>query len=812
MANRTIRTRRVSRKLLPVLRPLKTFKRRGKKSEPRRKSSRLSHLPFDWRRVTLAVGTIAVLSFLMSIHFLPDRVTLSIGERSPAEIRAARSVTYYDTDATTRQRANAALRIPRVFDPDHTALAQSTHTVSDVFEAIHRARGNAGTSGSTRRSQILAAELGTTIAPHFTSEQLRFLATTPLPTLDRLQNSIHRLIENAQSQPIRSDGSDVERARQEYDREAGKANSTPGKAIEVGVAQVVGRLALRANQIYNPVKTRQLRDAEMRHVPPVPGELRAGEVVIHEGEVFSQLHQDKATALGLISPRLDVVTALSICALAGAMVLLVGYYLRVQRPDLYDSPKHLFLLAAIVITSVFGLKIFGQMLGLPLSIVQFSYLGMMMVVAAGMMVAVLMDLPLAILVTALLSVQSGLIMNHELRFSVMTLISSLVGIYSVSEMRDRQHLLRAIAAVAATNLALVWVLGGLLGDTLREVVSGSAWAVFAAAIGVGVFWFGIIALEKPFGILTHAWLLELSASEHPLLRELCLTAPGTYAHSIMVGNLAEAGAEAIGANALFCRVASYYHDVGKMRNPQFFVENQHAENVHNRLKPSLSALVIASHVRDGVEMAIQHKLPAQIVAVVAEHHGTSLIQYFYNRALEEGGAEARHDPVLEQHFRYDGPRPQTRESGIIMLADTIEAAIRCLDKPTPARIQGRIEELVHQKLADGQLDECDLTFKDIQKIQAAFARLLSAMLHGRVAYPNLSKPSPGLIEQGLNVDTLGSLDTMSPETYEPLSQTPASQHTSEKASALHGGHHPELSETPHSDEIVVASRPSRPPL
>src|SRR5262249_21771188 len=157
------------------------------------------------------------------------------------------------------------------------------------------------------------------------------------------------------------------------------------------------------------------------------------------------------------------------------------------------------------------------------------------------------------------------------------------------------------------------------------------------------FRLGVTVLEKPFGVLTHAWLLELSASEHPLLRELCLTAPGTYAHSVMVGNLAEAGADAIRANSFFCPVASYYHDGGKMRRPDFFVENQHAENVHNRLNPSLSALIIASHVRDGLEIADLHKLPPQIKSVIAEHHGTSLIQFFYDQAVAGGESGAKHD-------------------------------------------------------------------------------------------------------------------------------------------------------------------------
>jgi hypothetical protein len=371
----------------------------------------------------------------------------------------------------------------------------------------------------------------------------------------------------------------------------------------------------------------------------------------------------------------------------------------------------------------------------------------------------------------------------------MTLISGLVGIYSVTDIRHRNDLLKATAMVAAANLIPVWVLGGLVGDTLPEVMSGSAWAVLAATIGVGAFWFGVTVFEKPFGVLTHAWLLELSASEHPLLRELCMTAPGTYAHSVMVANLAEAGAEAIGANSFFCRVASYYHDIGKMRRPDFFVENQHAENVHNRLNPSLSALIIASHVRDGLELADQHRLPPQFKDVIAEHHGTSLIQYFYNQAVAGSEHPGRHDPVLEQHFRYEGPKPQTPESGIIMLADTVEAAVRCLERPTAQRIQNRIDELVQLKLADGQLDECNLTLRDIRMIQAAFGRIMTGMLHGRIEY-KVPKPTPGLAAQGLKVTLADAL--------------PEELHSEEaRCAAVHADNYPQLSADPPQHETAA---------
>jgi hypothetical protein len=359
-----------------------------------------------------------------------------------------------------------------------------------------------------------------------------------------------------------------------------------------------------------------------------------------------------------------------------------------------------------------------------------------------MLVSALLDVSLGVLITSLLAVQSGLIMNHEIRFAVMSLVSGLVGIHTMTGRRQRMQLPRATLAIAATNVAMVWVLGGLLGDTLREVLTGTIWAGASAAFAIPLFWFGLAVLEKPFGILTEVWLLELSASEHPLLRELCLTAPGTYAHSIMVGNLAEGAAEAIGANALFCRVASYYHDVGKIRRPHCFVENQRAGNIHDRLNPSLSALVIAAHVRDGLELAEEHRLPPQIRDVIREHHGTGLIRYFYHQALiESGGAPS--DPVLEQHFRYDGPRPRTRESGIIMLSDCVEAAARCLNHPSPGGIHSLVAGIIRDKLADGQLDDCDLTLRDLHTVEEAFARILSAMLHARVDYPDLTQGAGG---------------------------------------------------------------------
>lgn len=691
----------------------------------------------DLRRLPIAAGAALVLSVLLSLQFLPDKVSLRIGDRSPSEIRAARSVTFVDTGATQQLREVAARRVARVYSRDASALAQAIQSVGDAFARALRVRDDDALPAARAKRERLEMEIGWLLTP----EQIRYLLECSPQTADRLERQGIRIVGDAMAREIRSDTDDLVHARADLRPAARKLAAEP---IEAGLLETLAGRSVRANLVLDRGRTERLREQARVAVRPVLGQVRAGEPLIRRDEVFTQQHLDKCKALGLVNPQLGPATVLAIVGLSVVLVATVWLFLRGYRPDIYAQPSRLALAALLLVCGVSGLKLFGALLGLPLSNVQFGYLGLMIATAVAMLAAVLVDRSLAILIAALLAVLAGLIMGHEVRFCVLTLMSSLVGIHSVTRIRERSHLLRASLNITAANVTMVWVLAGLLGDSARETLTVTVWAVLSALLAVPIFWLGVAVLEKAFGILTHVWLLELSTSEHPLLRELCVTAPGTYAHSIMVGNLAEAGAEAIGADTLFCRVASYYHDIGKMRRPHCFVENQRAENIHDRLNPSLSALIISSHVREGMELADEHRLPAQIKAIIAEHHGTSLIRYFYHQALAEHGGPSG-DPILEQHFRYDGPRPQSRESGIIMLADCVEAAARCLVKPSAGRVQTLIESIFGEKLADGQLDECDLTYKDIRKVRAAFVRVLTAMMHGRVDYPEpiADGPRPG---------------------------------------------------------------------
>lgn len=349
------------------------------------------------------------------------------------------------------------------------------------------------------------------------------------------------------------------------------------------------------------------------------------------------------------------------------------------------------------------------------------------------------------------------------------MLSLIAGISSVllsERVRRRLNLLQSGFYVGAVILALGVIIGKLsIGACfgpdavahIRTLAIGCS-AAFGTAVLTALLVSGFLPLfESMFHLTTDITWLELSDLNHPLLRRMQLEAPGTFHHSLVVAALAESAAEKIGANAPLCRVCSYFHDVGKLNKPAYFIENQHegGENPHHALTPTMSALIIIAHVKDGVDLAVKHKLNPRIIHVIQEHHGDSLVSYFYHRAQEQRKAEAEKvgkglgnpedlPAVNEQNFRYPGQRPTSRESGIICLADTIESASRSLKKPTPARIRGLVEELVRAKIHDGQLDECPLTLAELARVKDSFCTTLRSMMHSRIDYPkDDAKPPAG---------------------------------------------------------------------
>jgi hypothetical protein len=327
-----------------------------------------------------------------------------------------------------------------------------------------------------------------------------------------------------------------------------------------------------------------------------------------------------------------------------------------------------------------------------------------------------------------------MVLDNQFSFFMYCFLGSIIAAQEVSQTHERKNIIRAGMVAGGANVLLIVALSLINGTLFTAEAAvclgvGVMGGVLSAVLAIGI----IPIIEMTFNYTTDIKLLELADLNQPVLRQLLINAPGTYHHSILVGILSEAAAESVQANPLLARVSSYYHDIGKIKKAQYFIENQTGgENRHDKLQPSMSSLIIAKHVRDGEELARQYRLGKPIIDIILQHHGTSCMNFFYQKAREMSDGE---HTVSESEFRYPGPRPQTKEAGIVMLADAVEATSKTLSEPTAARIQGMVQRIINNIFVDGQLDECELTLKDMHLIAESFNRILTGIFHSRIDYP-----------------------------------------------------------------------------
>lgn len=497
---------------------------------------------------------------------------------------------------------------------------------------------------------------------------------------------------------------------------------------------------LRPSLTYNEEETDQRRLQARKDVKPVLFQVKKGEMVVREGERVTADQILKLHAIrdsGRDNRSLPSALGLMICIL---LLIYIGFHyaqgnIRKFRPDSRDL---LFLslvflaLFVLIKVSIFIATALGNTF---VYIDSTAYFYAIPFAIGAMLVRVVLNAETALLFSVCSAILVGMLFGNSLPMALLALTSSLVGAHGVRHCQERSSIYRAGMWVGLANAALLIGIHFLAGRSLElELAWKVCFGLFGGLLST-VFVTGTIPLvEAIFKYTTDIKLLELANMNSPVLRQLMVEAPGTYHHSILVGNLVEAAAESIHANPLLARVSAYYHDIGKIKKPLYFIENGgHQRNKHDKLAPSMSALILTSHVKDGVELAREHKLGPELIDIIQQHHGTSLIKFFYDRAKSQTDADMPQPD--KRDYRYLGPKPQTREAALIMLADAIEAASRTLQDPTPARIQGMVQKLVNNIFIDGQLDECDLTLKDLHLIARSFNRVLAGSFHHRVDYP-----------------------------------------------------------------------------
>ncbi|MFQ5701314.1 MAG: HD family phosphohydrolase [Acidobacteriota bacterium] len=498
-----------------------------------------------------------------------------------------------------------------------------------------------------------------------------------------------------------------------------------------------------ANLSYNASETEHQRDRARVSVPEVFMRIPRGQVIVREGEVFTKETVDLLSRIE--EGRRKSVnwkgiggSALLLCFLTIFLHRYIQAHLRVFKrvKNLYSMVLLVGLLTGVGswIGGFLADAVSERILVTPFNDPS-SYYWALPVSAGAIFVTLLANVRVAMVSASINAVLFGMVLGWDARAMVFALLSSFAGIYGISKYERRTAILKASAWVALVNTTLVLAInavrgGHAPGSGLLEMGTAAAGGILVAP----VVSFGLPILEWLFNVLTDIRLLELSNLDNPLLRRLSLEAPGTYNHSIILGTLAEQAAEEIGAHALFCRVAANYHDIGKMSKAEYFVENMRGGvNKHDKLSPRMSSLIIANHVKEGLRLADEFNLPKQIRDMIPQHHGTRLISFFYRKA--KGKEDPDVPEIHESDYRYPGPKPQTKEAAIVMMADSVEAAARTIEDPTPAKFEELITTMSNTIVLDHQLDECDLTFSDLGRIRASFLKTLTAVHHHRISYP-----------------------------------------------------------------------------
>ncbi|SJZ96293.1 HD family phosphohydrolase [Selenihalanaerobacter shriftii] len=670
-----------------------------------------------------------ILTLILTIDFIPNQVNLEVGQVSPRDIEAPKTIEYIDEDRTEELKLKAAESVPKVYEEDVTVLKEVRKELNDFFTIIKK-YSNIVEVDAKKIDKSLSltekiSEIQGKTAINVTDNSIRYLLKANAETLNYVENKTENILTRYLSRGIKSDA--MKQVKEQIEREVQSlsANNRYRHVIDELIQNLI-----RPNLILDKEATTKRREEAKEAVKPVKKTIHQGQVIIRYGKVVVQEDIKVLKELGLRHKQVDFIAILGLALIVFIFVSVFVIYVSQYKAKIVDDEGVVALLGILPILMLLFAKImtFLELIDNPAYLVP--------VAGLSMLLAILVDYNLSIMATMALSFLVTLVTGAGVAGAAVALVGGLVGIYSVSKVTQRNDLVRAGFYVSGASVLtiLAFELSAPPVEFLELLKSISLGIINGIIVGVVTNGF-LPYLENTFGITSPVKLLELSnPNNQPLLKKLMVEAPSTYQHSTVVGNLAEAAADAVDADALLVRVGAYYHDIGKIKRPYFFTENQFSkENPHDKLSPNLSTLIITSHVKDGVELAKKYGLPNKIIDIIRQHHAKSLVSFFYQEALHDD----KYENVNEEEFRYPGPKPQTKESAIIMLADITEAATRSKVEvhSNPGKLEVVVRELIRNKLDEGQLDESDLTLKDLDKIGTAFVNVLTGRFHNRVEYP-----------------------------------------------------------------------------
>lgn len=693
-------------------------------------------LPFRLLLI-VALSVVGLLQFLLMMgNIQGQNYNVKLFQVSPETIRAVKTVE--DTEQTKLDKQAAADSVEPVYTYSEEVGKNQASVVRSIYNYALDAKEIEATSDSAKAAKAQQKKQLEALKKSLDSKELNVelsdedLAVLLAATKSELEDGRDSVVEKVTSvlqQPVRE--ADVAEKRESIGNAIRLTYSFPTDLMNVSIR--IARSAMVANELLDEDATEQKRQQAIESIDPT--RILQGQIIVQEGEVIDRdvYHQLEVTGMLATHQSLKPYVGLALLIII-QMLFFYMIFNNAKNMKIEHKIRNLLIVSIIYVLSIGFMELLG--------IVDREFdllLGFLFPAAlAPMMIRMLVGERIAVLVTMMLGISAGVIFQEgystvmQMEIALYMILSGISSLYFVRNMQKRSKVLQTSFGVAIFNSLFIafYLLMTQSSYTAKELlfylVAAIVSALLSGALTIGTLPF----IETVFGILSSLRLIELSSPNHPLLKKILMEAPGTYHHSIMVANLAEAACEAVGADGLLARVGCYYHDIGKTKRPGFFVENQtNGLNPHDHLPPEKSRDIIIAHAADGVRILEKHKMPKEIVDIARQHHGTTAVKFFYYKAKQQ-------DPtVKESDYRYAGPKPQTKEIAIITVADSVEAAVRSMKDPTPEKIKNLVHAIAQDKLQDGQFDECDLTIQELHTIEQVFCETLNGTFHSRIEYP-----------------------------------------------------------------------------
>ncbi|MGG4039074.1 HD family phosphohydrolase [Heyndrickxia ginsengihumi] len=651
--------------------------------------------------------------------------------------------TIIDEEKTSEEKKKAAAQVSKVYTFQTDQVQNRVSLMNSIFDFVEEAKSEDAKSANKEQSKKdnLTAEdkllkLKENLTENVSEDVTKSISDDSFQTLlaasdDQLDHTRSVVLNNVQAvlnKKIRNN--QVDAAKTTVVNQIQQSNLS--KSLKLA-AQELAEYAIVPNYIYDEKLTKEHRKQAMKAVEPF--KILQGQVIVQEGHIIDRDIYRQLKLLGLLKTNSSIKPYIGLAIFVILIISLLAFYAAHARISQEEKQNRLVMVSLILLCSLALMKLVGAMNHLDIPGIEYAFPAAM----APMLIKILLNDRVSYLLAIIIAACASLEFHDEIadtmnvEMVLYTLLSGASGIIFLSNKNQRTGIFKTGAFIAIVNILtlcfLILIVNGQF--TNREFVYYLIFAVVSGLLS-SVLTMGLLPFfEASFGILSAMRLIELSNPNHPLLKKILTDAPGTYHHSLMVANLAEAACEAIGANGLLARVGSYYHDIGKTKRPQFFIENQMSiKNPHDRLNPDVSRDIIIEHTTDGADMLRKYKLPKEFVDIAEQHHGTTLLKFLYKKAKELD------EHVKEEDYRYPGPKPQTREIAVINIADSVEAAVRSMNHPTPEEIKNIVHNIAQDRLLDGQLNECDITLKELEVVKKTFCETLNGIFHSRIQYPN----------------------------------------------------------------------------